>query len=173
MYGEDRREVDLEKGLGKNIKEVNGEKIILDILREYENSNCSETNLTKWVVLCLDYLFLSHTDKCRVRERKYNGCTIEFRSCPGLFNILKPQLIREEGSGETYIPTGVVYDVTLFVSTYTELNFGIKNLNWLRKSIHLDQSDIQSLAEDISSEINQWSSNIETVFTGALFKPKS
>lgn len=173
MYGEDRREVDLEKSPGTNIKKVNGEKIILDILREYESNSCSETSLTKWVVLCLDYLFFSHTDKCKVRERKYKGCTVEFRSCPGLFNILKPQLVEEENSGGSYVPTGVVYDVTLFISTYTELNFGIKNLNWLRKSIHLDPSDIQSLAEDISSEINQWSSNIETVFTGALFKPKS
>ena len=165
--------MDLEKDTRANLKEVNGEKIILDILKEYEGNTCSETSLTKWVVLCLDYLFLSDTDKCRVKERKYKGCTIEFRSCPGLFNILKPQLVKEEGSGGAYVPTGVVYDVTLFVSTYTELNFGIKNLTWLRKSIHLDQSDIQSLAEDISSEINQWSSNIETVFTGALFKPKS
>ena len=173
MYGEDRREVDLEKDTRTNLKEVSGEKIILNILKEYDGTTCSETSLIKWVVLCLDYLFLNDTDKCRVRERKYKGCTIEFRSCPGLFNILKPQLTEEEGSGGVCVPTGVVYDVTLFISTYTELNFGIKNLNWLRKAVHLDPSDIQSLAEDISSEINQWSSNIETVFTGALFKPKS
>lgn len=155
------------------MKETCGDKVISDILKEYEIAACSEVNLTKWVILCLDYLFLNDTDKCRVRERKYKGCTVEFRSCPGLFNILKPQLKEEEGSDISYVPTGVVYDVTLFVSTYTELNFGIKNLSWLRKAIHLDTSDIESLAEDISSEINQWSSNIETVFNGALFNPNS
>lgn len=163
----------MEESNGTALKGVDGEKIILSILREYESNSCSETSLTKWVALCLDYLFLSDTDKCKVKERKYKGCTIEFRSCPGLFNILKPQLVEEAGSDGTYVPTGVVYDVTLFISTYTELNFGIKNLNWLRKSIHLDPNDIESLARDISAEINQWSSNIETVFTGALFKPKS
>lgn len=145
---------------------------ILDILNKYELNENSLEFLYSWVHSCIkisiDYL---NTPKQFTCCKNFNGCLIEYRKNPGIFNLLKPQL--ENNADGVLSPTGVVYDVTLSISTYTDLNFGVEDLRTLGKDIKLDAQDFCDLSLDIACEIKQWSENIEAVFRGFSLEPKS
>ncbi len=144
---------------------------ILDVLKKYELTENSLEILYNWVHSCIK-IAIDYIDEPKefICCRRFNGCLIEYRKNVGTFNLLKPQLdINTEGVPS---PTGVVYDVTLSISTYTDLNFGVEDLRMLSKDIRLDAQDFCDLSLDIACEIKQWSENIEAVFREASLEPK-
>lgn len=144
---------------------------ILNLLKEYELTENSLEALYDWVHSCIrvaiDYMDEPKEFTC---HKRFNGCIVEYRKNSGIFNLLKPQL--DASTGEVPSPTGFVYDVTLPISTYTDLNFGVEDLKMLSKDIRLDAQDFCDLSLDIACEIKQWSENIEAVFREASLEPK-
>jgi len=148
----------------------NCRETILDVLERYELNENSLEVLYNWVHSCIkiaiDYMDEPKEFTCC---KRFNGCLIEYRKNSGAFNLLKPQLKVSDDGVST--PTGVVYDVTLSISTYTDLNFGVEDLRMLSKDIRLDAQDFCDLSLDIACEIKQWSENIEAVFREASLEP--
>jgi hypothetical protein len=156
----------VERGKGDIMDYLSSEQVIYRLLNEYNGNNDSVLMLMDWVRSCLQQLFLTKEQTNYTSETKYKNCTIEFRSLPGVFNILKPQTVYAE-------PTGVVYDVTIFIASHTSSCFGVSDLTALKGNVQLDDYDIYDLSQDIAKDIDSWSNNIETIFKNSSSLSKS
>ena len=171
MRREDKRENGMETAATILMSNEDCRAVIQDVLNKYELNENSLEVLYNWVYSCIKVSLESLEDPNQLTCcSRFNGCLVEYRKNPGIFNLLKPQL--KNNAEGVFDPTGVVYDVTLSISTYMDLNFGIEDLRTLSRDIQLDDPDLCALSMDIAHEIEQWSENIEAVFQVAALEPK-